>query len=805
MIKIVIDGKELEVAPGTSIIKAADDAKIKIPRFCYHEKLSIAANCRMCLVEVVNAPKVMAACATPVAEGMQVKTQSSKALMAQRSVMEFLLINHPLDCPICDQGGECELQDVSMGYGSGISRFNQGKRSVQDENIGPLIATGMTRCIHCTRCVRFGEEVAGVKELGGVGRGEHLEIRSFLNNSVDSELSGNMIDLCPVGALTSKPYRFSARAWELEQRSSIAAHDAVGSNIHVHSIKNNLKRVVPKHNEAINESWLSDRDRFSYEGLNHDERLLTPLMNMNGKLQPVSWETALSSAAEAIKEQVAKNANGLIGLLSPNATVEEGYVLQKLFMALGSSNIDYKLRNYNKFNPDYTGTHGIKLAEIENADNILVIGSSLRKSMPLLNHRIRKAFLKGAKVNAISVLGSDVHKWNLELNIEQVVSSELLLLELAGVLKHLSDLGDVQYPNGGSLNTIKVSDSAQKIAVELKNSVKPVLIFSELAVNHPDSKQAYKLFNAIKKLLNCGTVVFSYGANSQGLFYSSLATGTNSTGNNLNILDMCQQQGIAGTYLLFNVEPEYDCADGLLVLENLKKAKKVISFATHVTDTMATYADIVLPLAPFTETSGTFVNIDAKWQSFSAAVAGANNSQVRPGWKILCALANLLDVEYKYFAFQSSAEVKQEVYNLSLNHKQETVSADLENVTAEEIKSSIATFDKNSELAVASLLTEVNCYKTDSIVRRAASLQKTHDASQCEFIFISENLAKKMNLQLDKQELVSVALVDNFKQRVVLKSVVDASLPENTAYLTTGHEDTLFIGRPYSQIIISKK
>jgi NADH-quinone oxidoreductase subunit G len=375
MIKLEIDGKQLEVKPGTMIIEAADNAAIPIPRFCYHKKLSIAANCRMCLVEVVKAPKPLPACATPVTEGMVVHTKSAVALMAQRSVMEFLLINHPLDCPVCDQGGECELQDLSMGYGKDISRFNRGKRSVKDENIGPLIATGMTRCIHCTRCVRFGEEIAGFKELGAVNRGEHLEIRSFLNSSIDSELSGNMIDVCPVGALTSKPYRFSARTWELQQRPSIAPHDCVGSNINVHSLRNNIKRVVPCENELINEVWLSDRDRFSYEGLNHAEKLLHPMVRENGVLVQSSWEKALNCAAEYIKAQVDLNPNDLITLLSPSSTVEEGYLLQKITRELGSDNVDFRLKNNNNLADLFSDNIAVKLADLEQADSFLIFGA----------------------------------------------------------------------------------------------------------------------------------------------------------------------------------------------------------------------------------------------------------------------------------------------------------------------------------------------------------------------------------------------------------------------------------------------
>ncbi len=786
MIKIEIDGKELEVKPGSMVIEAADDANIHIPRFCYHKKLSIAANCRMCLVEVAKAPKPLPACATPVAEGMVVKTQSPIALMAQRAVMEFLLINHPLDCPICDQGGECELQDVSMGYGKDISRFNRGKRSVKDENIGPLIATGMTRCIHCTRCVRFGQEIAGLREMGAVGRGENLEIRTFINNAIDSELSGNMIDVCPVGALTSKPYRFTARTWELQQRPSIAPHDPLGSNIYVHSLRNNLKRVVPKENEALNEVWLSDRDRFSYEGLKHEERLLSPMARINGEMQIVDWETALSLAVEIINEQVKANPRDLIALLSPNCTVEEGYLAQKILRKLGCHNIDFRLKNDSKFYAiNNTANNVINLSEIEKADNILLIGGSPRKTIPLLNHRIRKASLAGAKVHALNPIGYD---WNYKVTHDHVVGAHAMLAELQALVNYLSEDKEQAAES-------KITDS---IGYNLKNSNKSYIIVGELAVNHPDYVKFYELLIALKQLTNCTVVILTEGANAQGLHYA-----LNATNSSMNVDDPVLAQDFnAGTYLLFNIEPEYDCADGYNFIRKLKTANKVISFSPFISDAIKDYADLVLPMAPFTETSGTFVNLEGTWQSFSAALGAQQGSTVRPLWKILCALAKLLDLPQEDFTYESSLDVKQEVLELVELVEQNRDKTDNQSTNVA-INNALNT-KSNSNSGNIILISETNCYRIDNIVRRAKSLQQTADAEQGKYLYISSKLAENLRLDSNKS-LVSIAASDNSAVQTVLPVLIDSRLPENTVYMTTGHDETLTIANPYSYVVISKQ
>src|SRR3569832_1414792 len=442
MVNIEIDGIPIKAENGAMIIEAADEAGIPIARFCYHKKLSVAANCRMSLVEVDKAAKPLPACATPVTEGMKVLTRSPRALDAQRGTMEFLLINHPLDCPICDQGGECELQDVSMGYGESHSRFEEGKRVVRDKDIGPLISTEMTRCIHCTRCVRFGEEIAGIKELGAVGRGEHMEIGTYVQKAVTSELSGNVIDLCPVGALTSKPFRYTARPWELISVASVAPHDCVGSNIYLHQRGNRVMRALPQENAAVNETWISDRDRFSYEGLNCADRLTAPLIKRDGEWEEVDWETALHTAVARIKGvMTAGGAKPLGMLVSPRATLEEMYLAQKWLRGLGGANIDHRLRQCDF--TDQTAAPIVPslvctLDELETVDGLLIVGAIVRKDQPIIGHRIRKASLRGARVAVISRVDFELRFRVAERIIASPAEMERAL---AGVVKALLEGG----------------------------------------------------------------------------------------------------------------------------------------------------------------------------------------------------------------------------------------------------------------------------------------------------------------------------------------------------------------------------
>jgi NADH-quinone oxidoreductase subunit G len=474
-ISIEVDGKKLDATAGQMLIEVTDKAGITVPRFCYHKHLSVAANCRMCLVEVENAPKPLPACATPCADGMKVFTRSPVARAAQKGTMEFLLINHPLDCPICDQGGECELQDVAMGYGGDVSRFTEQKRVVRDENLGSLIATDMTRCIHCTRCVRFGAEIAGLREMGATGRGEHMRIGVYIEQAVGSELSGNIIDLCPVGALTSKPYRYTARSWELTQADGIPAHDGVGSNVHWHIRRNQIMRAIPRENQACNQTWLSDRDRFAYQGFNADDRITVPMIRENGKLQETDWDEALEVAANLLK---AAPPEKLGALVSPNATTEEAYLAGKLMRGLNSENIDHRLRQVDfrgdANNPSLQWLGQCFEALADNAATLLV-GSWLRKEQPMLNHRLRQSFLDGGIVMAINPVA---YSFNFDLDVDVVCSPADMVVELAGVAKALG------------LSTcgveVDVDESHQTIANTLKEAEQGSIILGNSAMMHPD-------------------------------------------------------------------------------------------------------------------------------------------------------------------------------------------------------------------------------------------------------------------------------------------------------------------------------
>src|SRR6478609_2735306 len=397
-VNIEIDGNVIAVPANSTVIEAANRLGIYIPHFCYHKKLSIAANCRMCLVQVEKAPKPLPACATPVAEGMKVQTHSAAAIGAQKGVMEFLLINHPLDCPICDQGGECQLQDLAVGYGASNSRYEEEKRVVLHKDVGPLISME-----EMTRCVRFGQEVAGVMELGMIHRGEHSEITTVLGDTVDSEVSGNMIDLCPVGALTSKPFRYSARNWELSRRKSVAPHDSSGANLIVQVKSNRVMRVLPLENEAVNECWLADRDRFSYEALNSDERLTAPMLKQGGEWKQVNWQTALEYVANGLKQiKTDHGARSIGALVSPHSTVEELFLAGKLVRGLGSENIDYRLRNAQFAEREGVRWLGTSIASLSELQRVLVVGSNLRKDHPLFAQRIRQSVRKGGALSALT-------------------------------------------------------------------------------------------------------------------------------------------------------------------------------------------------------------------------------------------------------------------------------------------------------------------------------------------------------------------------------------------------------------------
>ena len=620
LLNIEIDGRALKARKGAMIIEVADAAGITIPRFCYHPRLSVAANCRMCLVEVEKAPKPLPAGATPVMDGMKVHTRSPAALHSQKAVMEFLLINHPLDCPICDQGGECELQDLAMGYGRDVSRFAERKRVVADPDIGPLIATEMTRCIHCTRCVRFGEEIGGVPELGATGRGENTRIGTFIARSVDSELSGNVIDLCPVGALTSRPFRFRARAWEMQQVAAISPHDPIGSNLDLHVRRGRVLRVVPGHNDAINEVWLADRDRFSYEALYSEERLTAPRIKRDGEWVEVDWESAIEETCNRLRTVLAEQGPQALGALaSASATTEELYLLQKLLRGLGSNNVDHRLRQLDTSDDPAAAEYpalGVRIAEIEQADAVLLVGSNTRKEHPLVNLRLRKAALRGAAVMAI---GYSDHGFNYPLAGMLSVAPSAL----PGVLASLA-----AGPDGAA------DDAARAITERLTAAERPLVLLGPGVLDHPDAARLRALAAVVADRAGARLGVLATGANAAGGWLAGalphrgpLARAVAEPGRAaMQMLD-----GSLAGVLLLGVEPELDCADGPRGVCALEAASTVISLSAFCSPAMERYADIQLPIAAFGETHGRYVNMEGQWQSFAA---GANPAgEARPGWR----------------------------------------------------------------------------------------------------------------------------------------------------------------------------
>ena len=720
MVTIEIDGVELEAAEGSMLIEVADKAGIKIPRFCYHEKLSIAANCRMCLVDVEKAPKPLPACATPVMDGMKVRTRSERALTAQKNVMEFLLINHPLDCPVCDQGGECELQDLSIGYGKSVSRYNERKRVIQDRNIGPLITTELTRCIHCTRCVRFGQEIAGIQELGMTGRGEFSQIGTFLSQSVDSELSGNVIDLCPVGALTSKPFRFSARSWELSCRDGIAAHDSVGSNITFHVQHDQVKRVVPRNNEKINENWISDRDRFSYTGLTHSDRLLSPKVKQAGQWTYTDWPTALRFVADKLKA-IAKNKADRIGaLISSNASVEEMYLTQKLMRGLGSNNIDFRLRqgdfSHQSSHPRMPGL-ATSLEVLEQTDVALLVGSNIRKDQPLIGHRIRKAVERGARVYVQNPVDFD---FNFAITDKVIVSPEECLVKLAALVNALIAGNKKRTPKGlrPLLKTVKHNEQDIRWVEDLKSAKHGVILLGNLAIGHPAFGSLMQLADVLAGLTGCTLSFLPEAANSVGGWVAGClphrgVLGADVTTNGYHAQDMLNQPMDA--YVLSQVEVEADCWDGHAALKAMYAAECVICLTAYETPLMRDYADVLLPVAAAYETSGSRINAQGDWQSFSAVVPAPG--EARPSWKVLRVLANLMDLND--FDYQSTTEIYDEVNALVGDV---SVSNTMEWQCPDSLSSPLSAGEGMPCVSPISL------YSTDALVRRATDLQQTRDA-----------------------------------------------------------------------------
>jgi NADH-quinone oxidoreductase subunit G len=706
LVNIEVNGSAMQARKGEMIIRATDRAGIYVPRFCYHEKLPVAANCRMCLVEVEKAPKPLPACATPVAEGMKVFTHSSKAIGAQRAVMEFLLINHPLDCPICDQGGECELQDLAVGFGRDVSRFVERKRVVKDKSLGPLVSTDMTRCIHCTRCVRFGQDIAGIQEMGATGRSEHMEIGTFIEHSVDHELSGNIIDLCPVGALNSKPFRYRGRGWEMTQHPLVAPHDGVGSHLYGHVLRGRLMRVVPRPYEEINETWISDRDRYSYEGVYSEDRLQAPqLRGADGSWREVEWDTALVAAAAALS-----GSGPLTGLLAqPSSTLEELYLLTQLAEGLGSHHIDHRLRQRD-FRDDAFEARppqlGVAIADIDRLEALLVIGSNLRREVPILAHRVRKAALAGARV---SFLNPARFQYFFPV-AEYLESPGDLVGELAAVLQ--AALGDAAPPAGleSLVSGAAVSEAHRGIATALMTRSRRVIWLGALAARSSRYSELRRLARALAETTGASLGELAEGANAVGAHLAGVlphwGTGGVARATPGSNARQMLEQPLPG-YLLLNTEP---WADALRpeCLSTLAQARSVVAVTPYASPEMRRIAHVLLPAATFAETSGTYVNLEARWQSFAAAARALGAS--RPAWKILRVLGNLLDLPR--FDYQSSEEVREQV-------RSRIAAAPAAALAGQGVPA--------LPRAVAEPVFDVPMYAIDPVVRRSGPLQRTRD------------------------------------------------------------------------------
>ena len=704
MVEIELDGQKVEVAEGSMVMHAAEKAGTYIPHFCYHKKLSIAASCRMCLVEVEKAPKPMPACATPVTQGMIVRTKSDKAIHAQKSVMEFLLINHPLDCPICDQGGECQLQDLAVGYGASSTRYEEEKRVVKPKDVSPLISMQeMTRCIHCTRCVRFGQEIAGVMELGMVHRGEHAEITTVKDDTIDSELSGNMIDICPVGALTSKPFRYSARTWELSRRKSVSPHDSTGANLIVHVKNHKVMRVLPFENDDVNECWIADRDRFSYEALDSAERLTKPMLKQGGQWVEVDWQTALEYIANGVQCITKENGAGALGaLVSPHSTVEELYLAGALMRGLGSPNLDYRLRHADLRKPQGVRWLGRSVASLSQLQSVLVVGSNLRKDHPLFAQRIRQAARKGCTVLSID---NAVRDWAMPVAQTLVANHGAWLQALADVAAALAQEKGVSAPVAQGRAD---EPTARAIAQALLHGEHKAVLLGNAAAHHAQASELLALAGWIAQQADATVGFLTEAANTVGAQWMQALPGEGG-------MDAAQMlQGKLKGLFLLNNEPEFDSAAGAQAVAALGKVEMVVTLSPFKTN--LEFSDVLLPIAPFTETSGSFVNAEGRLQSFHAVVRPLG--ETRPGWKVLRVLGNLLGLQG--FDFETSQDVLGRATGAAVGSVSHVPQELLSNAVAD-MPQSVQVVDVPAP-AVASL------YQLDGLVRRATSLQLTTDA-----------------------------------------------------------------------------
>jgi len=789
MAKLEIDGRPVEVPDNSMIMDATSKLGIYVPHFCYHRKLSIAANCRMCLVQVEKAPKPLPACATPVSEGMKVYTHSEVAIKAQKGVMEFLLINHPLDCPICDQGGECQLQDLAVGYGASSSRYDEPKRVVANKDLGPLVsAEEMTRCIHCTRCVRFGQEIAGIMELGMAGRGEHAEIMPFVARTVDSELSGNMIDVCPVGALTSKPFRYSARTWELARRKSIAPHDALGSNLIVQVKGDRVMRVLPLDNEEVNECWLSDRDRFSYEGLNAAERLTSPMLKRDGKWEVTDWSTALETIAGELRRiRATHGAEATGALATPQATLEELYLLGKLARGLGGGNVDFRLRQ-SDFSADgqLRGVPwlGMKVTEIARLDRILVIGSTLRKEQPLLAQRLRQAVKQGAQFNLINPVDDDLL---MRVANKAIVAPGALAGILAQVVKAAAEFKSVAVPP--AVAGVAVEPAVRKLAESLTAGQNRAIFLGNLAQHHPQASELHWLAQELGRIVDAKTGFLGEAANSVGGYLAG-ATPTAGAIRGMNALQMLAQPRKA--YLLLHAEMDFDTVDARAARAAMQSAELVVAMSPfrHALE----YAQVLLPVSPFTETGGSFVNTEGRIQSFQGVVRPLG--ETRPAWKVLRVLGTLLEVPG--FEYDSVEAVRGDCVAVIGD-----MASRLDNAIQGEPATLRAAAPVGGERAGMERtgierIGEVPIYRVDGLVRRAESLQLTRDA-QAAVVSLPGALVAKLGLRPNDR----VRIFQNGGEGV-LPFLRDDRLPANCARIPAGCHETSGLGPLFGEVNLER-
>ena len=769
MVEIELDGKTVEVPQGSMVMHAANKLGTYVPHFCYHKKLSIAANCRMCLVEVEKAPKPLPACATPVTQGMKVFTHSAKAVEAQRSVMEFLLINHPLDCPICDQGGECQLQDLAVGYGKSNSRYEEEKRVVFHKNVGPLISMQeMSRCIHCTRCVRFGQEVAGVMELGMINRGEHSEITTFVGQTVDSELSGNMIDLCPVGALTSKPFRYEARTWELGRKRSVSPHDSLGANTTVQTKNNKVMRVVALENEAINECWISDRDRFAYEGLNSADRVTTPMVKQGGQWLETDWQSALDYVAHSLRTISSESGAQSIGALAhPISSTEELHLLQKIVRGLGSNQVETRLRQTNISGAAIAPWLGMPVTKLSELDRALIIGSFLRKDQPIIAARLRTAAKRGLQVSRIDAGGDD---WLIPTT-NVAVAPSTWLNALAEVAQAVAKAKSASVPAGTP--SVTVSATAQKIADGLLSGTTTAVLLGSAAVAHPQSSDLHVLAQFIATQTGATLGFLPEGGNAVG------ASLVNANGVGVESVLSGERRAV----LLMNIEPDADLPNPVQARAALAKASTVIALSPFKSTDLLELADVILPITPFTETVSTFINAEGRAQTIQPSVKPLGDS--RPAWKVLRVLGGLLNLDG--FLYNLPEEVLGEAlgdnYCTRLNNQSSSNSIS-------------ATTQPSTGLE---RLADVNIYAADLIVRRASALQLTRDAKRGNQAGLSQKLFADLGLKEGDAVRVTQGSVS-----VDMPAILEASLATNTVRVSSGTAAGSKLGSMFGPVTVTK-